>query len=227
MSVPPYSYFSSLPRKPPDDVVDAWWKAVERLAKKDAVIAKLLARAHTQEKPVFVLDLYYVMLSVTRLIGDLQQTWLKLAARVADAPAAVPEEWDGIATDPALHIDDHDRRSHARVYTVVAGAARAVFEKHGLPQQYKVVHSPMFMQTVDVMDASAVDSLAEIASSLALVSWYRDFLLEHPLPNADTIRWIVREIHMNTRMSAQRHALMLAYAFYDVVIGNDLDGGEG
>jgi hypothetical protein len=223
---PPYSFFAALERRPPDQVADAWWITIEMLAAREHEIAGALGRALEQDEPRFLLDLYYFLLDVGRLIGDIQHIWIRLGAREADAPASVPENWDMPATDPSMHVVESDRRAHARVYAEVAGKAREAFQKHGLPQNYKAVHSPMLTQSHETVDASVVDALGEIASTLALVSWYRDFLTENPLPNGDTIRWIVRELQMSLRTRAMRHVLLLSYAFYDVVMGNDLDGGE-
>jgi len=224
VATPPQSFFQALRPHPSVDVVDAWWHTVEVLAARDGDIAAALRRAGTADAPTFVIELYHLMIDVARLIADLQLTWSRLRAAVVPR---VPEEWTPETTDPELHIGDTDPRSHARVYTEVAGLARDAFLKHELPQMYKVVHSPMFMRSTEATDLSPVDSLGEIASALAQVAWYRDFLLQHALPSADTIRWIVREVHQNVRSRAMRHVLLLAYALYDVVIGNDLDGGEG
>ena len=223
MRVPPQSFFAALEPAPPEDVVSVWWGTVEALSLRDGFVVVALERASEQEQPGFVLELYYFLLDVARLCGDLQLVWTRM--RGTDAPV-MPEDWAPVATDPTLHIADSDQRSHVRVYREVAVAAHEAFQRHSLPQLYKVVHSPMLMGSTDTVDVSPVDALGEIAAALAVVAWYRDYLLAHPLPTADTIRWIVREVQMATRSRAMRHVLSMAYALYDVVIGNDLDRGE-
>ena len=49
MSVPPHSFFASLERSPPKEVIDFWWLTIEKLAAKDGQIGATLHVERRQE----------------------------------------------------------------------------------------------------------------------------------------------------------------------------------